>query len=75
MTLHRDGTAEKTIGAKHGTWVVEDGEARISWDDGWHDAIRKVGNKHEKCAYEPGKSFDDQPSNVANAENVNPQPI
>jgi hypothetical protein len=75
MTLHRDGTAEKTIGAKHGTWVVENGEARISWDDGWHDAIRKVGNKHEKCAYEPGKSFDDQPSNVANAENVNPQPI
>ena len=75
ITLHRDGTAEKSIGAKHGTWVVENGEARINWDDGWHDAIRKIGNKHEKCAYGPGKSFDDAPSNVANAENVDPQPI
>lgn len=75
ITLHPDGTAEKTIGAHRGTWLVENGEARISWDDGWHDAIRKVGNKHEKCAYDPAKSFDDQASNVTDAERVNPQPI
>ena len=75
ITLELDGEATKTIGASHGTWVVVDGEARISWDDGWHDAIRKVGNKHEKLAYEPGKSFDDSPSNVADAKSLNAQPI
>jgi hypothetical protein len=54
---------------------VVDGEARISWDDGWHDAIRKVGTTHEKRAYEPGKSFDDQPSNVTAARNTQARPI
>src|SRR5579864_6090551 len=75
ITLDRNGNATKTLGASHGTWTVVDGEARISWDDGWHDAIRKVGSKHEKCAYGPGKSFDDEPSNVTDAKNVNEQPI
>jgi hypothetical protein len=75
ITLERDGQARKSIGASHGTWVVVDGEARISWDDGWHDAIRKVGDKHEKFAYAPGKSFNDEPSNVTDAKSLNPQPI
>jgi hypothetical protein len=75
ITLDRDGTARKSIGASHGTWTVVDGEARISWDDGWHDIIRKVGNKYEKFAYEPNKSFSDQPSNVTDAVNTEPQPI
>ena len=51
ITLDDDGTARKTLGASHGTWTLVDGEARISWDDGWHDVIRKVGGKHEKVAY------------------------
>ena len=75
ITLNRDGEANKTRGASHGTWTVVDGEARINWDDGWHDAIRKAGNKHEKVAYEPGKTFDDKPSNVTDAERKNAQPI
>jgi len=75
ITLEADGEATKSIGAGHGTWTVVDGEARISWDDGWHDAIRKVGAKHEKFAYEPGKSFDDPPSNVTAARNTLPRPI
>jgi hypothetical protein len=75
ITLNRDGEATKTIGASHGTWVLFNGEARISWDDGWRDAIRKVGSKHEKFAYEPGKAFDDEPSNVTDAQSMNPQPI
>lgn len=75
ITLQRDGQARKTIGASHGTWELVNGEARVTWDDGWHDAIRKVGGKHEKLAYEPGKSFDDKPSNVTEAENTNTQPI
>ena len=75
ITLDADGEAKKTLGASHGTWTLVDGEARISWDDGWHDAIRKVGTKHEKLAYEPGKSFDDTPSNVTAARNTQPKPI
>jgi hypothetical protein len=75
ITLDADGEAKKTLGASHGTWTLVDGEARISWDDGWHDAIRKVGTKHEKLAYEPGKSFDDAPTNVTAARNTQPKPI
>jgi hypothetical protein len=75
ITLEADGEARKTRGSSHGTWSMVDGEARISWDDGWHDAIRKVGTKHEKVAYEPGKSFSDTPSNVTAAKNTEPKPI
>lgn len=75
ITLDRDGTAEKSMGSPHGTWSVVEGEARISWDDGWHDAIRKVGSRHEKRAYGPGKSFDDTPSNVTSATNTEPKEI
>ena len=75
ITLDADGEARKTLGSSHGTWTLVDGEARISWDDGWHDVIRKVGTKHEKRAYEPGKSFDDTPTNVTAARNTQPKPI
>jgi len=75
ITLDADGDARKSIGATHGTWTLVDGEARINWDDGWHDVIRKVGSKHEKVAFEPGKSFDDTPSNVTPARNTQPKPI
>jgi hypothetical protein len=75
ITLEADGQARKTLGASHGTWTLVDGEARISWDDGWHDAIRKVGTRHEKVAYEPGKTFDDTPNNVTAARNTQPRPI
>jgi hypothetical protein len=75
ITLESNGDARKTLGAPHGTWALVDGEARISWDDGWHDIICKVGSRHEKRAYEPGKSFDDEPSNVTEARNTEPKPI
>ncbi len=75
ITLEENGSATKSLGAAHGTWTVVDGEARITWDDGWRDAIRKVGSKHEKFAYEPGKSFGDSPSNVTAARNTQPKPI
>ena len=75
ITLDRDGTATKSIGAAHGTWTIVDNEARISWDDGWHDAIRKVGTKYEKRAFEAGKSFTDTPSNVTDARRTETQPI
>ena len=75
ITLEANGDATKTVGLPRGTWTLVDGEARISWDDGWHDVISKVGGRHEKRAYEPGKSFDDRPSNVTEARNTEPKPI
>lgn len=75
ITLKSNGEAEKSMGESHGTWVVVDGEAHVSWDDGWHDIIRKVGEKHEKLAFQPGKSLSDQPNNVTDAKNLNEQPI
>jgi len=75
ITLEPNGEARKTLGSSHGTWAVVDGEARINWDDGWHDAIRKVGSKYEKRAYEHGKTFSDEPSNVTDAKNTTAQPI
>ena len=75
ITLDSDGDAKKSLGASHGTWTLVDGEARITWDDGWRDAIRKVGSTHEKRAFEPGRSFDDAPSNVTVAVNTEHKPI
>ena len=75
ITLDADGSARKTLGGSHGTWTLVDNEARITWDDGWRDAIRKVGPRHEKRAFAPGKSFDDSPSNVTAARNTEPKSI
>jgi len=75
ITLEANGDAKKSIGSPHGTWTLVDGEAHIAWDDGWHDAIRKRGGRHEKAAFEPGKGFDDSPSNVTEARNTQPKPI
>jgi len=72
ITLDPDGKAQKTIGGAKGIWTVVDGEARINWDDGWHDAIRKVGNKYQKLAYGPGSTFSDEPANVADATYTEP---
>jgi hypothetical protein len=75
ITLEANGQARKTLGSSHGTWTIVNGEARISWDDGWRDIIRKVGEKHEKMAFEPGRSFDQAPSNITDAVNTTAQPI
>ena len=75
ITLEENGEATKSIGEPHGAWTYVDGEARVAWDDGWHDAIRKVGSKYEKFAYSPGKSFSDTPANVTEAREINAPPI
>jgi len=76
IPLSRNGEAYKSMDSgTRGTWAVVDGEARITWEDGWRDVIRKAGSKFEKVAFEPGKSFDDTPSNIADAENTDPEPI
>lgn len=75
IKLEPNGEASRSFGASHGVWTVVGDEARISWDDGWHDAIRKVDGKYEKFAHEPGKSFDDTPQNVTAARNTQAKPI
>jgi hypothetical protein len=72
ITLSRDGKASKTIGSPHGTWRTVHGEAQITWDDGWQDSIRKVGDKYEKAAHAPGKTFDDPAVNVTDAKSLEP---
>src|SRR3954452_4801151 len=73
VTLDPDGQAHKTIGDPHGTWTVIDSEAQITWADGWRDVIRKVGDKHQKFAYEPGRPLTGDPSNVTRAKRMNEQ--
>ena len=75
ITLKDDGNAERSLHQIHGTWVWVNGEARVTWDDGAQDAIRKVGSKFQKYAYHAGKSFTDEPDNVTAAENTSPKPI
>ena len=75
ITLHPDGKADRTLGDGHGTWTVVDGEARITWEDGWRDAIRRAGNSFEKVAFEPGHNFTDKPSNVTRAAREEAEPI
>ena len=72
IKLEKGGKATKTHGSPNGTWTVFGDEARITWSDGWHDVIRRTGNKWEKAAYGPGKSFSDQPDNIAGATRTEP---
>lgn len=75
ITLKDDGNAERSLHDIHGTWTYVNGEARITWDDGAQDAIRKEGSGFEKFAYRAGKSFTDEPDNVTKAQNTTPKPI
>jgi hypothetical protein len=75
ITLYDDGDARKSLGNSHGKWVYVNGEAQVTWDDGWHDAIRKIGSGYQKFAYAAGKTFTDEPDNVTSARNTAPHPI
>ncbi|MGA7829660.1 MAG: hypothetical protein WCA21_01700 [Terracidiphilus sp.] len=75
ITLEDNGDAWRSLRHVHGHWEYVDGEARISWDDGPQDAIRKVGHNYQKFAYGQGKSFTDTADNVTNARNTTPHPI
>jgi hypothetical protein len=75
ITLNEDGTAHRSIGDVNGRWEYVDGEARVSWEDGRKDAIRKSGPQYFKFAYGAGKSFTDDPDNVAHARNTEAGPV
>jgi len=77
ITLREDGTATRLMnGIEHarGNWQYVNGEAQITWNDGWHDAIRKDGDWYHKYAYSEGKGFHDEPDNVTNARNLTQNP-
>lgn len=75
ITLDENGSAWRSLHRVHGHWVYVNGEARVTWDDGSMDAIRRIGGRDQKFAYRAGKSFTDQPDNVADAHNTSPRPI
>jgi len=75
ITLREDGGAMRSLGDVRGKWIYVDGEARVTWDDGAQDAIRKVGSQYMKFAYRSGRSFSDSPDNVTGARNTTPRPI
>jgi hypothetical protein len=75
ITLYENGDAKRSLGDVHGKWVDVDGEARITWDDGAQDAIRKIGSSFQKRAFGANKSFSDSPDNVTAAHNTTPHPI
>ncbi len=75
ITLKRDGAAKKTYGSPNGNWMMVDGEARISWEDGWRDTILKTGNRYEKAAFAPERSYAEGPSCTASAEGTKHDPI
>ena len=75
ITLKEDGEALRSLGNMHGKWAYVDGAAEITWDDGWQDAIRRVGTHFQKFAYAAGKKFTDTPDNVTDAHNTTPRPI
>lgn len=77
ITLREDGTAVRVMNGmerEHGTWKYVNGEAQITWNDGWHDALRKDGDWFHKYAYSAGKTFHDQPDNVTDARNLTQNP-
>jgi hypothetical protein len=75
ITLKDNGDAMRSIGDMRGRWEYINGEARVTWDDGAQDAIRKVGTRYQKFAYRAGKSFSDEPDNVTGARLTTPRPI
>lgn len=75
ITLEDSGDAWRSRNHEHGRWVYADGEARVTWDDGWQDVIRKVGSIYQKFAYKAGTSVTDTPDNVDSAQSTTPHPI
>jgi hypothetical protein len=75
IRLNDDGSAFRSLGNVRGTWMYVDGEARVTWNDGNKDCIRKVGTIYRKFAYSAGKSFTSDPDNEANARNTSAKPI
>lgn len=75
ITLNEDGSAWRSLHRIHGRWSYVNGEARVRWDDGAQDCIRRIDGQDKKFAYRAGKAFTDEPDNVTDARNTSPKPI
>jgi hypothetical protein len=75
ITLNEDGSAWRSLHRMHGRWAYVNGEARVTWDDGAMDCIRRVDGQDKKFAYRAGKMFTDEPDNVADARNTSRGPV
>lgn len=75
ITLSDDGSAWRSLHRVHGRWAYVNGEARVTWDDGAQDCIRRIDGRDQKFAYRAGKSFTDEPDNVTDARNTIPKPL
>ena len=75
IRLNDDGSAWRSLHRVHGHWAYVNGEARVTWDDGAKDCIRRVDGQDKKFAYGAGKGFTDEPDNVAEAKNTNRGPV
>ena len=75
ITLNEDGTAYRSLRNVRGHWEYVNGEARVTWDDGAQDAIRRVDGQFQKFAYAAGKLFTGDADNVTSARNTTPHPI
>jgi hypothetical protein len=75
ITLEDDGSAWRSLHRVHGKWAYVNGEARVTWDDGAMDAIRRIDGRDQKFAYHAGKSFADTPDNVTDAKNTSRGPV
>lgn len=72
IVLKENGEAWRSLHDVNGRWTYVDGEARVVWEDGAQDVIRKVGPGFQKFAYGEGKSFLDPPDNVTKARSLTP---
>ena len=75
ITLNDDGSAWRSLGRARGRWAYVNGEARVTWDDGAQDCIRRVDGQDKKFAYRAGKQFTDEPDNVTEARNTSRGPV
>jgi len=75
ITLNDDGSAWRSLQRVRGHWAYVNGEARVTWDDGAQDCIRRVDGQDKKFAYQAGKRFTDEPDNVTEARNTSRGPV
>jgi hypothetical protein len=75
ITLNDDGSAWRSLHRVRGRWSYVNGEARVTWDDGAQDCIRRTDGQDKKFAYRAGKLFTDDPDNVTEARNTNRGPV
>jgi hypothetical protein len=75
ITINEDGSAWRSLHRMHGRWSYVNGEARVTWDDGAQDCIRRVDGQDKKFAYRAGKLFTDDADNVTEARNTSRGPV